>query len=67
MIPSIDVYDKMLSGTNDSGMNNTKERSFHEVVEMVGMRAWRESAKRTTSATLKSTQSRGYKPCRSQL
>jgi hypothetical protein len=53
MIPRIEVYERMLRGTNDNGMNITKEKSFHVVVEMVGMRALRESAKRTTRATLR--------------
>jgi hypothetical protein len=58
MIPRMDVYERMLRGTNDNGMNIMKEMSFQEVDEMVGMRALRESANRTTSATLKSIERR---------
>jgi hypothetical protein len=54
MIPRIDVYERMFRGTNDNGMKITNEMSFQDVDEMVGIRALRESANKTTSATLES-------------
>ena len=51
-IPRMDVYDRILRGTNDSGIKITKDISFQVVVEIVGTSACRESANRTTRATL---------------
>src|SRR5438045_4374390 len=51
-IPRIDVYERMLSGTNDKGMNTKNESNFQLVVDTSGTRALSESAKRTTRATL---------------
>lgn len=50
----MDVYERILSGTKDNGMNTKNDRSFQLVVETSGMRAFRESAKRMTRATLQS-------------
>ena len=49
----MDVYERILRETNDSGMKIKIDRSFQAVVEMSGIKALSESAKRTTSATLK--------------
>jgi hypothetical protein len=38
-IPRIDVYDKILRGTKDSGINITKDISFQVVVEIAGTSA----------------------------
>lgn len=51
-MPRIEVYERMLSGTNDRGINITKDNSFHDVAETVGTSALRESANKTTRATL---------------
>ena len=51
-IPRIEVYERMLRGTKDNGMNMRNEMSFHVVVETCGKSALRESANRTTNATL---------------
>ena len=48
----MEVYERMLRGTKDNGMNMRNEMSFHVVVETCGKRALRESANRTTNATL---------------
>jgi len=53
-MPRMEVYERMLSGTNDNGMKIRNERSFQDVVEMSGINALSESANNTTSATLKS-------------
>ena len=50
-IPSIEVYERMFNETNDRGMKTIREISFQAVVDTSGTSAWRESAKRTTSAT----------------
>jgi len=42
----------MLRGTKDNGMKMRNEISFHAVVDIEGIRALRESANRTTRATL---------------
>ena len=51
-MPRMEVYERMLSGTNDNGMKIRNERSFQAVVEMSGINALSESANNTTSATL---------------
>ena len=48
----MEVYERILSGTKEKGINIKKESSFHDVGETVGISALRESAKSTTSATL---------------
>ena len=50
-MPRIEVYERMLSGTNDNGINIMKENNFHDVAETVGTSAFSESANRTTRAT----------------
>lgn len=63
-IPRIDVYERTFNGTNDNGMKIRNEMSFHIVVETSGIRAWRESAKSTTRATLhKLTRINGIPGC----
>jgi hypothetical protein len=48
----MEVYERMLSGTKDRGINITKESSFQVVGETVGISALSESAKSTMRATL---------------
>jgi hypothetical protein len=48
----MEVYERMLRGTKDNGMNMRNEMSFQVVVETCGKSALRESANRTTNATL---------------
>jgi len=51
-MPRMEVYERMLRGTKDNGMNMRNEMSFQVVVETCGKSALRESANRTTNATL---------------
>jgi hypothetical protein len=51
-MPRIEVYERILRGTKDNGMNMRNEINFQVVVEISGNSALSESAKRTTRATL---------------
>jgi hypothetical protein len=51
-IPRMEVYDRILSGTKEKGINIKKDMTFHVVVDISGTSALRESANSTTSATL---------------
>lgn len=51
-MPRMEVYERMLRGTKDRGINITKESSFQVVGETVGISAFSESAKSTMRATL---------------
>lgn len=48
----MEVYERMLSGTNEKGMKIRKDRIFQVVAETSGIKAFSESANSTTSATL---------------
>jgi len=52
-MPRIEVYERILSGTNDKGIKMRREKIFHAVDETLGIKALSESANRTTKATLR--------------
>jgi len=48
----MEVYERIRRGTIDNGIKIRKDKIFQVVVDTSGIIALRESAKRTTSATL---------------
>jgi len=66
-MPRIEVYERTLSGTNESGIKMRNEASFHIVADTWGNKACKESANRTTKATLRQHCNIYKVPCRGKF